>query len=145
MTAREQQRSLACWARLASRFDPQEHQWSANRRDESTYLAALKKTSSRVYISGLGMAIAFLRSRNKPINGNLADDIGRLTLAAMGRRPGRDPSLELIQVIRGAQNVATVAWATEEALAACTWLMRYLEGAGVEAKEEDHQGGGDVG
>lgn len=112
------------------------------------YLSATKKTASRIYVSGLGMAIAFLRSRKtteKQIhNRHLGDDLGRLTLSAMGRQPGGDPALALIETIRSAEDVATVAWATEETLSVCSWLMRYLEGEGVEAKDEDDQGGGDV-
>lgn len=147
MRTREQERSKACWEALAdpARFSPDAGTWRDDSREESKYLAALKKTSSRVYVSGLGMAIAFLRSRKQDINGHLAHDLGRLTLWAMGRQTGGDPALELIETIRNSDDVATVAWATEEALAACAWLIRYLEGEGVEAKDEDDQGGGEDG
>jgi len=147
MRTREQERSKACWEALTAsrRFGPDTDKWRDDKQEESKYLAAVKKTSSRIYVSGLGMAIAFLQSREKGINGAVADDLGGLVLKAMGRQPGGDPSLQLIRAIQNAPDVATVAWATEEALAVCTWLMRYLEGAGVEAKEEYDQGGGEDG
>lgn len=139
MRIREQEQSLACWDALTStsRFGSDPSAWRTGQKDEAAYLAALKKTASRIYVAGLGPAIAFLRSRNKEINGKLADDLGRLVLTAMGRNAGNDASGQLIGVLRQASDVATVAWATEEALAACTWLMRYLEGEGVSPSEDE--------
>ncbi|MGD9496500.1 MAG: type III-B CRISPR module-associated protein Cmr5 [Armatimonadota bacterium] len=144
MRTREQDRSLACWRALTSRFGEDYAAWREGRQDEAAYLAAVKKTASRIYVSGLGPAIAFLRSRKKPINGLLADDLAALALAGMGSPPqgitlpvAEGSSLDLIRRIREATDVATVAWATEEALAACTWLMRYLEGAGVSPSEDE--------
>lgn len=137
MRIREQEQSLACWGALTSRFGDNSAAWRNGQHDEAAYLAAVKKTASRIYVSGLGPAIAFLRSRSKEINGKLADDLGRLVLAALGQNVGNSASGQLIGLLRQAPDVATVAWATEEALAACTWLMRYLEGEGVSPSEDE--------
>lgn len=141
MRTREQERSKASWQVLVSRY--REHSGWKDNPECGRYLSATKKIASRIYVSGLGMAIAFLQSRKKDINEDVADDLGHLVLKAMGHQGGDDASLQLTRTIQTAPDVATVAWATEEALAACTWVMRYLEGAAVEAKEEDDQGGGD--
>lgn len=152
MRIREQEQSKACWEVLTSRFGASVG-WAAN-AECGRYLAATKKTASRIYVSGLGAAIAFLRSRKmterQVHNSRLADDLAALTLSGMGpagqtiQLPVADGrSLDLMDCVRQSSDVATVAWATEEALAACTWLMRYLEGAGVTASEEDDGSGED--
>lgn len=136
MRIREQEQSKACWDRLISRFHDATT-WTVPDKQADKYLGALKKTASRIYVSGLGPAIAFLRSRNQDPPKDVATDVSRLVLTAMGQDAGNDPSGRLIGVLREAHDVATVAWATEEALAACTWLMRYLEGEGVSPSEDE--------
>lgn len=137
MRTREQDRSRECWEALVESFGEDSAAWQNGSQGERNYLAALKKTASRIYVSGLGPAIAFLRSRNAEPPKHVAKDIGKLVLGGMGQNEGDDSSEELIRVLREAPDVATVAWATEEALAACTWLMRYLEGAGVSPSEDE--------
>lgn len=136
---REQRRARNCWFALETRFGPQ-NKWKDK---ASKYLGHLRKTAARIHLAGLGQALAFLLSR-KGDSGtdarHAANDVGRLVLLGVGEQPPEciDKSADaLLEKLRDEQT--TWHWytlSTREAEVVIAWLTRYLEGAGVEAKEE---------
>jgi len=132
MRTREQQRQIRAWATLnrQDRFGSDPSRWKGD-ANASVYLRALKQTPARIHASGLGQAIAFLKSRGKQPAKWAAEDIGQLTLQLLGH-PGDD----LLGRLQEA-DVTLQFLATDEALAVTGWLASYLEGEGVETRQED--------
>ena len=133
-----------CWTALTAedRFGEDTAQW-VNSATADGYLKTLKQAPARIYTSGLGQAIAFVRAHNDPAKNereraarNAFDDLASLVLHFMDRPTNsNDASAVLIKTIRDG-DLATMMWATEEALAIITWLTRYLEGEGVGDEDE---------
>jgi hypothetical protein len=105
-------------------------QWKDDPNAKS-YLRALKQTPARIHASGLGQAMAFLKSRGKDPAKWAAEDIGRLTLELLGHN-GSDLLAKLEDEDSTFQFLAS-----EEVLAVVGWLSSYLEGEGVKPGEED--------
>jgi hypothetical protein len=137
-STRQQLRASLCWSQLClpERFDGEPARWK-DRPNAKPYLGAVKETAARVYSAGVGMAIAFLLSRNKTPAANAANDIASLTLRVLQLS---DPVLDqaascLLERIRGGEMTEYMLLA-EEATEVAGWLARYLEGAGVKTDEE---------
>lgn len=138
----EQQRAQRAWKALTDRFGAAPDRWNSN-GGAKAYLTALRQTSTRVHVSGIGQALAFLRSRDN--DGKMAaTDLAGAVLADLGLPPGDDPALELINRIKDGDLILLMR-ATEEAMAYVSWLSRYLQGAGIEPDdviEENNAGEG---
>jgi CRISPR/Cas system CMR-associated protein Cmr5 small subunit len=150
MKTREQERSSEVYAVLKNRFGEDSAKWHRDTGAEK-YLGTLKKTTARIYISGLGQAIAFVCARHdaQSTERQAVNELSDLVLVMMGlpglaRSNGETPSGALLRVIREGE-LETMMRATDEALAAITWLTRYLEGADVKSDDTsgaDRGGGG---
>ena len=138
----EQQRAQQAWEALTDRFGEAPDDWKSS-KGAKAYLTALRQTSTRVHVSGLGQALAFLRSRDN--DGKMAaTDLAGAVLTDLGLPEGDDPALELISKIKDGDLILLMR-ATEEGLAYVSWLSRYLQGAGIEPDdviEEDNAGEG---
>lgn len=141
----EQRRASETWLELTDteRFGADPGQWQANCRAKG-YLTALRQTATRIYVSGLGQAIAYLRSRGDETPRQVAHDIAKLVLEqiAPNEHAAGDTALALIGVLREGDLILLMR-ATEEALGAVAWLSRYLQGADIEPDdvEEGDEGG----
>jgi len=134
MRTQEQARAARAWATLTARFQDAAG-WPDN-PDAVAYLGALKSTPARIHTSGLGQAVAFLRSRQSDEMARAAaKDIGTLTLERLGRE-GND----LIEELRRG-DIYFFMQATAEATAVVGWLTRYLEGAGVRRMDDQAAAG----
>lgn len=127
LKTREQVRMQATWDALHTQFG-EEKAWRSNAKK---YLTAVKKTPSRICTSGLGQALAFLRSRGPKEAGQ---DIEKLTLQLLGGTASTGTDL-LARLRDGDQNFYFVA--TEEAILICEWFASYLSGAGVKDEDAD--------
>ena len=132
-----------CWAILVgeNRFGSDPTAWKDQNAHPhaSKYLAALRKTTNRVYNSGPGLALAFLRAKGDDKDRRAlkwaAEDLEELVKDAPAIPDGEDD--DLIETIRSG-GVRVLMQVTEEMLGAITWLTRYLEGEDVEpAKDEE--------
>jgi len=132
MITREQQRMRLAWDRLCYQFGDDDASWRNDGR-AAKYLGALKKTPARIHACGLGMALAFLRSRSSQREAQRAgEDVEVATLRALGYQNDTD----LIEKIRN-RDAAFLFLATDEAVALIAWMTRLMEGAGVSADEEN--------
>lgn len=134
---REQNRMAQTWQALTTRFgsDPEQWRTKSTASAAKAYMSALKKTPARIYTSGLGQALAFLKSRDGAEATNALEDLSALTLRLLlPRVPGQVPPTDLLAFLRNADTTFYFL-ATEEALAVCLWLTRYLAGAGIRADE----------
>jgi CRISPR-associated protein Cmr5 len=145
MTTLEQVRMRKAWEALVATFGAETHEWSGKRAAEQ-YRNHLKSTPARIHTSGLGQALAFLKSRGDSAAANAYTDVSRLTRALLGTTPQGD----LLNDIRS-HDAPYLYAATGEALAVIEWLTRYLEGEGVgkqSARRADNNaqiGAGDAG
>ena len=135
MITREQARMKDTWGVLTDKHSfPMTTEfklWNESEKNYARkYLGALRKTPARIHSSGLGQAMAFLRSRGDEVSKDLCNDLGKLVHVPFGIQ-GDD----LIATIRS-QNAAFQFAATDEAMQICGWLIRYMAGAGVTAEEE---------
>ena len=139
METLEQRCSLLTWEKLTSRFGESTKAWKDHREAEK-YLGALKKTPARIHNSGLGQALAFLRSRPEPAANLAGQDLSELTLRLLGI----DNKDDLLALLR-ANDSAFLFLATDETMRVIGWLARYLEGAGVKSKQaEGNEDGGNT-
>lgn len=136
METLEQRCSRLAWDKLIARFGTHAETWKGQSKAKE-YLGALKKTPARVHNSGLGQALAFLRSRPEQAAVEAEQDLSELTLNLLGIGSGN-----LLALLRG-NDSGFLFLATDEAMRVIGWLARYLEGAGVKNKnaEEDKDGG----
>ncbi len=134
MITREQQRMRLAWDRLCSWFGTDDTASWPNKPGADKYLGALKKTPARIHACGLGMALAFLRSRtSQPEAVQAGKDVEYATLQALGY--AKDAH-DLLNEIRE-RDASFLFLATDEAVALIAWMTRLMEGAGVSAKDED--------
>lgn len=130
MKTREQERMCCAWRQLTDRLGDNPQSWP-HEHNADKYLGALKKTPARIHTCGLGMALAFLRSRkSSEPSRNAEEDLSRAVLSVLGIQDG-----DLIAQIRKGDNTF-LFMATEEAIAIAAWMVRFLEGAGVAPKED---------
>lgn len=134
LQTREQVWAGDCWGVLTptERFGSEPGEWK-DKDGAKKYLGTLKKTTSRIYVSGLGQAVAFVLARNEPgdMEFNAIEDLSQLVLRCMNVEPADNHGASLIRTIREGDQF-TLMQATDEALGIITWLTRYLEGAGVQ-------------
>lgn len=135
METLEQRCSLLAWDKLVHRFTNATEEWKDN-PDAKEYLGALKKTPARIHNSGLGQALAFLRSRPEQAAACVEGDLAELALALLGVHGNN-----LLSLVRNNDNTFLFL-ATDEVMRVIGWLARYLEGAGVKSKhaEGDEEG-----
>jgi CRISPR-associated protein Cmr5 len=133
MKTREQERMQLTWERLTDErhFGANVETW-AKKEGAKKYLTAIKKTPPRIHSSGLGQALAFLRSRGDTEAQKAEKDISALTLAILGKKERTD----LLEFLRNS-DASFLFLATEEAMLVCGWLTRYLTGAGVKSEDEE--------
>ena len=128
MKTREQERMEKTWRALTSRLGNEPERWK-DKNEAKKYLNAVRKTPARIHVSGLGQAIAFLKSHKAD---DIAADISKITMEMLGTTDSAD----LLGKIRSSD--ATILFiATDEAMAVCGWLSRYLAGAGVKSEENE--------
>jgi len=128
MKTREQDRMEKTWRALSNRLGNEPERWK-DKNEAKKYLNGVRKTPARIHASGLGQAIAFLKSHKAD---DVATDISKITLEMLGTTDGTD----LLGKIRSG-DTAYLFLATDEAMAVCGWLSRYLVGAGVKPEEND--------
>lgn len=138
---RDQRLANESWGVLTNRFGKDSAEWK-NNEHAAKYLAALRKTTNRVYNSGPGLALAFLEAKGNDDKRKAlkwaAEDLAKLINAAPGMpnepaapgAPAVRAAVALIATIRS-NNVRVLMQVTEEMLGAITWLTRYLEGEDV--------------
>lgn len=133
METLEQRCSQLAWEKLTSknRFGDQPGNWQEKAAPE--YLGALKKTPARIHTSGLGQALAFLRSRGEKAASWVEEDLSELTLHLLGMGNGN-----LLALLRGG-DATFLFLATDEVMRVINWLTRYLEGAGVKSKHGEDE------
>lgn len=110
----------------------------ANVKFAKQYLNAMRQTATRVHVSGLGQAIAFLRARKDEAPKAAANDLAYLTLRAMEQTNvvlNENTSLELIHLVQNGDLIKMMR-ATEEVMGLIAWFTRYLQGAGIEAGDD---------
>ncbi|HEV2471887.1 MAG TPA: type III-B CRISPR module-associated protein Cmr5 [Chthonomonadales bacterium] len=128
---REQMRMQATWDALITKFGDSDS-WSngKNKAQAKSYLTAVKKTPARIHTAGLGQALAFLKSRGNQEAKDACADLSRITLSILGQNEH-----DLLASIRKGDS-AFLFLATDEAIAVCGWLARFLAGAGVTAEDD---------
>ena len=133
MTSLEQQRMKLAWELLSDprRLDQDESAWK-NKDNAKKYLTALRRTPSRIHTSGLGQALAFLRSRDADAGKHAYADLSKGVRDLLGR-PG---SGDLLAELRTG-DLAFLMRATDETMLLATWMTRYLTGAGVKTLVND--------
>ncbi len=102
---------------------------SANEQKE--YAGEAKKLPVRIMNSGLGQALAFIRSKardKKTALRQLHDDLTDWTLKERGL-PGDDPQSLLVSICKG--DALFLRRATDEVLAYLEWLNRFAEAEGM--------------
>lgn len=131
---RAQLRMSYCWEQLTDTFDNNQDAWHADKR-ATKYLSAMKKTSARVYTSGLGLALLFLKSRGG--ESLLAyEHLSRLCLKML---LGPAANGDLLTVWQDAPDKTFPRLASEECIEIINVLAYHLQGAGVTAADEEEE------
>lgn len=134
LKTREQKRMEQTWKILTKTFTENTDAWKGDPRAKK-YMGHVKRTPARIHTSGLGQALAFLKSRGRA-EGILAEEhIAGITLAILDR-----PGVDLLGALR-AEDAAFLFMASEEASEVCGWLARYLAGAGLTPDETEEEPG----